>query len=211
MEVKSVKRYDAEGAEQRILVAAQTVFLRKGFISTSMSDIATEAGIGRTSLHYYFRTKDVLFEAMVKTFVKNIFPDIEKIVDGEGTFLDKLTRIVDRYLDVLKVNPFMPLFFITEINRDQDHFLKVFLSQEQPIAVLTKLRLQVEQEMQARVLRTIPIVDLISTVGSLMIFPFLLRRLIISQYLHENSTLFNQFIDRKKMQIIEVLTQLLSI
>ena len=42
--------------EAHIIEAAKRVFVRKGFEAATMSDVATEAGIGRTALHYYYRT-----------------------------------------------------------------------------------------------------------------------------------------------------------
>ena len=50
--------------EERILEAAKTVFIRKGFDGASMEDIAAEAEITRPSLNYYFRTKEKLFSAI---------------------------------------------------------------------------------------------------------------------------------------------------
>ena len=47
--------------EQRIIETAQQLFIEKGFTETSMSDIAHTVGINRTTLHYYFRTKDKMF------------------------------------------------------------------------------------------------------------------------------------------------------
>ena len=44
--------------ENSIIDAARRVFVEKGYVATSMGDIAIEAGIGRTTLNYYFRTKE---------------------------------------------------------------------------------------------------------------------------------------------------------
>ena len=52
--------------EAHIIEAAKRVFVRKGFEAATMSDVATEAGIGRTALHYYYRTKERLFEAVLE-------------------------------------------------------------------------------------------------------------------------------------------------
>ena len=47
--------------EQQIIKTAQQLFIEKGFVETSMSDIAATVGINRPTLHYYFRTKDKMF------------------------------------------------------------------------------------------------------------------------------------------------------
>ena len=56
--------------EEQILVAARKVFIEKGFEGTRMQEIANEAGINKALLHYYFRTKEKLFEQI---FTKPIF------------------------------------------------------------------------------------------------------------------------------------------
>jgi len=50
--------------EQNILNAAKHVFQRKGLDGTRMQEIANEAGINKALLHYYFRSKQLLFEAV---------------------------------------------------------------------------------------------------------------------------------------------------
>ena len=56
-----------ETVEEQILIAAFNVFVAKGFESTKMQDIADDAGIKRTVLNYYFRSKDLLYIKIAKT------------------------------------------------------------------------------------------------------------------------------------------------
>ena len=50
---------DMNEMEPRIIEAAKRVFVRKGYEAATMSDVAAEVGIGRTALHYYYRTKEI--------------------------------------------------------------------------------------------------------------------------------------------------------
>lgn len=52
--------------EQQIIKTAQQLFIEKGFVETSMSDIAATVGINRPTLHYYFRTKDKNVQSRVR-------------------------------------------------------------------------------------------------------------------------------------------------
>ena len=58
------KTEQTENIESRIIEAAKQEFIKKGFEQTSMSDIAAVVGINRPTLHYYFRTKDKMFQAV---------------------------------------------------------------------------------------------------------------------------------------------------
>ena len=50
----------------KILHAAEKVFAEKGYGATSMGDIAEQAELPRSNLHYYFSTKDDLFRAVLQ-------------------------------------------------------------------------------------------------------------------------------------------------
>ena len=52
--------------EQRILYAAHVVFLHRGTAGARMQDIASQAGVNQALLHYYFRSKDRLSEAVFR-------------------------------------------------------------------------------------------------------------------------------------------------
>ena len=51
----------AGNIEQNVIACAHRLFIEKGYVNTSMSDIAAAVGITRPALHYYFRTKERLF------------------------------------------------------------------------------------------------------------------------------------------------------
>lgn len=51
--------------ESRIVEVARETFMENGYVETSMSEIATRVGISRPALHYYFRTKDKMFQAVL--------------------------------------------------------------------------------------------------------------------------------------------------
>lgn len=51
--------------EARIVRAAEYVFARAGFAGATMADIAQQAGVPKSNLHYYFRTKQALYRAVL--------------------------------------------------------------------------------------------------------------------------------------------------
>lgn len=63
-----------EDLEKKIIEAAKELFIENGFAETSMSDIAAKVGINRPALHYYFRTKDKMFQAVFVTSYFLLFP-----------------------------------------------------------------------------------------------------------------------------------------
>lgn len=73
------KTEQTENIESRIIEAAKQEFIKKGFEQTSMSDIAAVVGINRPTLHYYFRTKDKMFQAVFASIVAKFLPHIDTI------------------------------------------------------------------------------------------------------------------------------------
>lgn len=70
------KTTEDNNLESRIIKIARENFIEKGFAETSMSEIATRVGINRPVLHYYFRTKDKLFQSVFGDIVLSIAPKI---------------------------------------------------------------------------------------------------------------------------------------
>ena len=104
--------------EDKILLAAAKVFTEKGFSGTRTRDIAEEAGINLALLNYYFRTKEKLFEQVMKVKIVLLFGQIIPIVTNEKTSLEeKIDLASEKYFDILTKNPNLPLFVLSEIQK----------------------------------------------------------------------------------------------
>ena len=107
---------DSLNTEHRILQAAETEFLRNGYAATRTTAIAEAAGVTHAMLHYYFRSKDKLFENIVKEKIGLMG---EMMLGSIGTpgkpLFERLENAICRHLDFLAANPDLPRFFIVEI------------------------------------------------------------------------------------------------
>lgn len=204
-----MKEEDINDVENRIIEAAKKVFIAKGFDSATMGDIATEAGIGRTSLNYYFRTKEMLFNTILDKLMYALLPNLDQIVDEKSTYKEKTRKIADLYLTTLRKNDLIPLFVVNELQRDPQHFLKAVMKDPERIQPIIKLRKFVELEMERGNLRKIPIVDIVSTLVSLIIFPFLVRQPLTQMFLDGNQEEFDEFLDRRVDLVGDILDNLL--
>ena len=109
--------------EYQIIETAKQLFIEKGFVETSMSDIAAKVGINRPTLHYYFRTKDRMFQAVFGSIVMSLLPKVQEIIQQELPFIDRVSLILDKYITLFTENPDMPKFICGEIQRDVNHLL----------------------------------------------------------------------------------------
>ncbi|MDZ7743113.1 MAG: TetR/AcrR family transcriptional regulator [Bacteroidota bacterium] len=109
---------DPLNTEEKILEAAKRVFVRSGFEGTSMQKIADEAGINKALLHYYYRSKEKLFEQAFSKIFRQFVPRAQEIFNSEIDFFDKIRLFVSTYIDLLVENPLVPGFILQEINRN---------------------------------------------------------------------------------------------
>ena len=104
--------------EDKILLAASKVFTEKGFSGTRTRDIAEEAGINLALLNYYFRTKEKLFEQVMKVKIVLLFGQIIPIVTNEKTILEEKIDLASvKYFEILSKNPNLPIFILSEIQK----------------------------------------------------------------------------------------------
>lgn len=107
--------------EQQILDTAERLFLEKGFASTSTTQIAKMVGCNQALIHYYFRTKQNLFNSIFESKFKLLFQRVFDTTQLENlSFTDKIKQITETHFDVLYENPKMPMLILNELSRQPD-------------------------------------------------------------------------------------------
>src|ERR1700730_16933908 len=115
-----VNKKKDENTEERILTAAKKVFLKEGMAGARMQDIADEAGINKAMLHYYFRSKDKLFEKIFSELSRSFFPKLIMIFESDEGLFTKIQMFVTEYIDQMKQTPYLPIFVLNEVNRQPE-------------------------------------------------------------------------------------------
>jgi AcrR family transcriptional regulator len=100
--------------------AAEAEFMEKGFAAAKTTAIARRAGVTHAMLHYYFRTKENLFDQVFRKKVELLADSIDKAFGGEGAFIEKMRLGVGAHFDFLVENPRLPLFVLREIVDDPE-------------------------------------------------------------------------------------------
>lgn len=77
-------------ATEQILDAAQTVFNKYGVQKTTIEDIARSAGKAKSSLYYYFRNKDEIFQKVILRESELFFKQVEESLKKEKSLKNKL-------------------------------------------------------------------------------------------------------------------------
>lgn len=166
-----------ETIEEQILVAAFNVFVEKGFENAKMQEIADRAGIKRTVLNYYFRSKDLLYQNIAKTIMRQALPQMLRILNSDLPFEEKITEFANEYITVALKNPFLPLFIINELNSIGPAFIDKMLDGKRPN--IDNFLKQINEEMdKGNIIRMNPLhvpVHIISMCG----FPIISKQMMM--------------------------------
>lgn len=156
--------------EQRIFDAAHEVFTQKGMDGATMQEIADRAGINKALLHYYYRSKDKLYEAVARAVLSKAVSALRQVIEKDMPLEEKIRRFIETYIGVISRNTFIPLFILSEINKHPERFFAAILPQDLPKP--QAFFKQVEEAVAAGQIRSISPQHLIVHIISLCVFPF---------------------------------------
>jgi TetR/AcrR family transcriptional regulator len=186
--------------EQRILAAAKKIFLSKGLDGARMQDIADEAGINKAMLHYYFRSKDKLFETIFEEVAIHFLPRITEIFESDKPLFKKIEAFCEVYIDQVRQMPYLPFFVLYEANKQPEILVKkMFGPKKPPIHLFAK---QVEEEIKKGIIKPIHPLQLFLNMLSMCIFPFMAKPM-FEQAAGISKKQFDAMIDERKKMVPE--------
>ena len=170
--------------EQRILDAARVVFVRRGTAGARMQEIAHEAGVNQALLHYYFRSKDRLAEAVFRQVAGRLIPMVFEILGSDLAIEEKVERFVHLYIDSLTPTPFLPGYVLSELHHHPERGAQLFAAAAglEPARfaapILEKLGAQIDARAREGTMRRISPQQFAVNLISLCVFPFAARPLL---------------------------------
>lgn len=154
--------------ERNILEAAERLFLEKGFAMTSTTQIAKEAGCNQALVHYYYRTKERLFEAIFEQKIYLFMTTFLEIDSTNDSFEEKLKKKIEAHFDMLRANPKLPFLFVNELTTNPE---RIMLVKEKLGYTTQAFYRRFQQELQAEIekgnIRPMDPIDLLLTIISL--------------------------------------------
>lgn len=187
-----------ETTEQQILDAAKTVFQTKGMEGARMQEIADEAGINKAMLHYYYRSKEMLFEAVFKSAFLLLAPQLNAILNDDASVEEKIRNFTFNYITFMMKHPYLPNFIFQELNRKEDFILK--LKENTGFPNLDKFKVKVDDEIKKGILNPIDADQLFVNIVALSIFPFLGKPL-IKAFANKDDKAYKEFVERRKTEV----------
>jgi AcrR family transcriptional regulator len=191
--------------EQVILEAAEELFLEQGFASTTTSQIAQKAGCNKALVHYYYRTKDRLFETIFEGKIKILIGSLVNAKNEGTTFEEKLTMMISRQFDFFMENSKLPLFLCNEITAHPERIKSIKEKiQDIPLNLFKGINKELQEEIEKGNIRPISIIDLLVSIISLNIIPFILKP-IAQAVLEMNEQQVKIILEKRKEETIQTI------
>ena len=182
--------------EEKIFEAATEVFVDKGMDGARMQDIANHAGINKALLHYYYRTKDQLFNAVFEMIAKKMFKKFAPVFDENLTLEEKIRFFFKEHISFLQENPRLPGFLLNEVNRHPER-IKKLLNNVDFESIWLKLYQQHKDELKNYNITQALMPQLMITIAAMSVFPFAARG-ILEGILEKIGVDFNVYIEERK-------------
>jgi TetR/AcrR family transcriptional regulator len=182
--------------EERIFEAATDVFVDKGMDGARMQDIANHAGINKALLHYYYRTKDQLFNAVFEMIAKKIFKKFAPVFDEKLTLEEKIRFFFKEHISFLQENPRLPGFLLNEVNRHPER-IKKLLNNVDIDSIWQKIYEQHKGELKKYNITQASMPQLMISIAAISVFPFAARG-ILEGILEKIGVDFNDYIEERK-------------
>lgn len=192
--------------EEKIFDAAFKVFQLKGFKGARMQEIADEAGINKAMLHYCFKNKELLFEAVFMNAFGKLAPQINEIFKSQDSIFEKIKKFTDSYISFVMNYPFLPQFIIQEMNNNPEFVTKFLKKENRPDP--TKLIHQIENEIKLGILKPINPKQLLIDIFSMTVFPFAAQALLKGMIQVSNEELMQLMEERKKYIYEQIITSI---
>ena len=197
--------------EKDIIAASKKLFIEKGYKSTTMRDIATEANVNLAMMNYYFQSKDKLFDIIFEEAFLIMSTNIIKVLSSEKSVLDKLSEFAAVYMDGLIQNPMIPGFIMHEIYADPYRLINKMLEKKEISNYLNSFYMQVSKEIDEGKIKPFHPLDIFINTIALCIFPFIAKPIIEKLPIQGQTNLYNQLLELRKETVGQFLINALEI
>ena len=195
-----MNKIKTENTETEILIAAKEIFQQKGMAGARMQEIADKAKINKALLHYYYRSKQLLFEAVFKSAFSLLAPQLNKVLNDDSDLFEKIRKFTENYVSFVIKHPYLPNFVVQELNKNPEFVQK--LRSEKNFPSIEKFKLQVSDAINQGIIKPIEAEQLFINIISLNIFPFIGEPLLMA-LVNVDKESYNKILENRKTEVAE--------
>jgi TetR/AcrR family transcriptional regulator len=173
---RSISAHDSARTRAAILHAAERIFAEVGEAGARTETIAAAAGVNKAMLHYYFRSKDGLYRAVLDEHLKQFHRQALQVLSSRGPAGAILLRYVGMHFDFISARPYYPRLFIRMAMGGDKGFRRIIRRHLAPLS--KKLVALIERGVRSREFNSLDSAHAAISVIGLTVFYFSVVRVV---------------------------------
>ncbi|UZT98638.1 TetR/AcrR family transcriptional regulator [Chryseobacterium fluminis] len=192
------KQAKKDQTQELIKETAKNLFFVKGKFDATTQEIADEAGVNRTLINYYFRSRDNLIQIIFDEAQKVEQEKSKVIQNSDLPFKEKMSQFIEHSLSTSLQYPYLETYIVSQINKGNCH--KRDIEEEE----LKKLYKDIKKEMELGNIERMEPIQFVLNMVSLLVFPSAIRPLLMENLMISEKK-FDQIIAARKNIILNIL------
>jgi len=185
--------------EQLIKDTAKRIFLTEGKMFATTQCIADAAGVNRTLLHYYFRSKDVLFNMVFKEALAKLRQRLHEALISEAPFTQKIENYIRVYFEELIESPYLEPFIILQLNQEPAKYGELFSPIEGGKERMDNFLNEIQHEMDKGTIQQMKPIHFFMNLFSLMAYPLIAKPIYLNMFNIKEDAFSTLFQERKQI------------
>lgn len=194
-----------QSKKELILAAAEQEFLTNGYEATKTTQIAQRAGVTHAMLHYYYQSKENLFNKIFENKIEILKAPVVALAQNKDIDLrDRIREIIELHFDFLKTHPNLPHFLINEM-RSNPQLIKILREKVGDTLgeTFATIQSEIDEYVAKDIMKPISAFDLFLDIVSLNVFTFI--SLPIFRHIADSDEKELQLIENRKKEIIQTI------
>ena len=192
------KQEKKDQTQELIKETAKNLFFVQGRFDATTQEIADEAGVNRTLVNYYFRSRDNLVQIVFDEAHKVEKEKSEIIMRSELPFKEKITHFIEGSLQTSLQYPYLETYIVSQINKGTCHKRDV---EKEDLQIFYR---DIKKEMELGNIEKVEPIQFIINMISLLIFPSAIRPLFMENMMIDDKE-FDRLIAERKDIILKLL------
>nr|WP_067054373.1 TetR/AcrR family transcriptional regulator [Mucilaginibacter sp. L294] len=184
--------------EEHILNEARDIFYRKGLAGTRMQEIADKAGINKAMLHYYFKTKELLFNRIFEQAFAVFAERVAEVLKSDVPLEQKIVDYVNHTVDALAETPGIPVFVLNELTFNPERITDLFAGKNK--IDISYFKDQVDNQTHGKTDANNLFMDMVA----LCVYPFVIAP-VFKRMLQQSDQQYKTLLQERKAHIINEL------
>lgn len=188
---QEIKKDDTEAIIRK---TAKQLFFGEGKFNATTQEIADAAGVNRTLINYYFRSRDNLFNSVFEEALTTEKQKSVAMMQSDLSFKEKLGHFIEDSMTKAMKYPFLEIYIVTQMNQGC-----VYKKAGDYDQIVEKLKIDLDREIKAGNIKPISTQQFVLNMASLVSFPTCMRPLLKETMKIDDQQFDNLLKERKKV------------